>query len=232
MNTPTTKPDPEINPIMNRGSILRKSLLVCGILSGILYIIATVLGAMQWPGYNPFDQSVSELIGIDAPSAPLVVPLFFIYSVLVYVFGAGVWMSAGPKKTLRIAAILMISKEIIGLVAMFLTPMHLRGVQADPRDTFHAIFTAVGVLLCMFPAIGFAAAGSGKSFRFYSIITMLIFLVFGALAGALGPQVAANLPTPWLGVYERINIFSYFLWVTVLAIALFKVQPDYKNPIQ
>jgi hypothetical protein len=59
---------------------------------------------------------------------------------------------------------------------------------------------------------------------------MLIFLLFGILAGFEGPRIAANLPTPWLGVYERINIFGYLLWVVVLAIALLRSHPDSLRP--
>ena len=31
-----------------------------------------------------------------------------------------------------------------------------------------------------------------------------------------------NLPTPWVGVRERINIYGYMLWMAVLAIALLR----------
>jgi hypothetical protein len=209
-----------------RPLMVRKGLLICGILSSLLYVPVTILGAMQWPGYNAFDQSVSELIGIDAPSAPLVVPLFFIYSLLIYAFGVGVWMSAGQKRTLRVAAVLIVAKEIFGLVATLFAPVHLRGVEAGPTETMHLILTGVGVLFCMFPAMGFGAAAFGKCFRIYSIGTMLIFLVCGALAGSYNPQVAANLPTPWLGVLERVNIFGYLLWVAALAVALLHAQPS------
>jgi hypothetical protein len=34
----------------------------------------------------------------------------------------------------------------------------------------------------------------------------------------------ANEPTPWIGVWERINIGVYMLWVVVLAIALLRDQ--------
>jgi hypothetical protein len=35
-----------------------------------------------------------------------------------------------------------------------------------------------------------------------------------------GSKIAENLPTPYAGVWERINIFIYFIWVIVLAIKL------------
>ena len=83
----------------------RKTLLVCGIVASLLYVITTVLGAMRWEGYSATSQTVSELFAIDAPSKSLVDPLFVIYSVLWIAFGVGVWQSAGPKRALRVAAV-------------------------------------------------------------------------------------------------------------------------------
>jgi hypothetical protein len=70
--------------------------------------------------------------------------------------------------------------------------------------------------------MGFAAAAFDKQFRRYSIATMVILFVFGALTFRSAPGVAANLPTPWLGVWERINVLGFMLWQGVLAIALLR----------
>ena len=207
-------------------SIIRKVLLICGILSSLLYVVATFLGAKRWEGYSSTSQSVSELIGIDAPSAPLVIPLFIVYDILIFAFGLGIWRSAGQKRALRIAAVLIVGKEILGLAATLFAPIHLRGVEGTLTDTMHIIFTGVSTLLCMFPAMGFAAAAFGKRFRLYSIGTMVVFLLFGALAGLDSPCMVANLPTPWLGVWERINIFGYMLWIVALAFALLRSPSD------
>jgi hypothetical protein len=53
---------------------------------------------------------------------------------------------------------------------------------------------------------------------------MLIFIVFGIVSFLDAPQLAANLPTPWLGVWERVNIFGYLIWIVVLAITLLKTE--------
>lgn len=203
--------------------MLRKVLLVCGILSSLLYVATVVLAAMRWEGYSSTSQTVSELIAIDAPTTPLVVPLFITYSLLVYAFGVGIWRSAGRKRALRFAAVGLVGKEVLGLVVTLFFPMHLRGVEGTLTDTMHAILTGVGVLF-MLLAIGLAATAFGKRFHLYSIATILILLVFGILAGLDGSRLAANLPTPWMGVWERINIFGYMLWVVVLTIVLLRVQ--------
>jgi hypothetical protein len=42
---------------------------------------------------------------------------------------------------------------------------------------------------------------------------MLILVVFGVLTGLDQPRLEANLPTPWMGLWERIDIFATKLWI-------------------
>src|SRR5881296_1660612 len=102
--------------------------------------------------------------------------------------------------------------------------MHPRGSEPSLTDTLHIAFAIVTVLLMML-AIGFGAAAFGKRFRRYSVATLVILVACGVLTGLDGPRIAANLPTPWVGVWERINIGVFLLWVAVLAIALLRA-PD------
>lgn len=202
--------------------MVRKVLLFCGILSSLLYVAINLLGALRWEGYSLKSQTVSELSAIGAPSRPLVVSLGLAYTVLMIAFGLGVWGSAGRNRALRIVGSLLLAYGVVGLAAPFV-PMHLRGEETSLTDTMHIILTIVTVLLMM-AAIGFGTTAFGKRFRLYSITTILILLVFGALTGLDGPRVAANLPTPWVGITERIDIGVFLLCVVVLAIALLRVQ--------
>jgi hypothetical protein len=198
-------------------------LLGCGIVSSVLYVATVVLAPRRWEGYSSSSQTVSELFAINAPTKPLVVPLFLTYSVLVIAFGMGVWASAGRKLALRVAAVGLIGKEVLGFVVTLFFPIHLRGVKATLTDNMHGILTSVGVLF-MLLAIGFGAAAFGKRFRIYSIATFLLLVVGGVLTGLDQPNLEPNLPTPWMGVWERFNIYAYMLWVVVLAIALLRAQ--------
>jgi len=203
--------------------IVRKVLLICGILSSLLYVGTDILAAMQWEGYSYTSQSVSELMAIGTPTRPFIVPLFSVYGALVIAFGIGVWRSADRNRALRFTGILLVAHAAVGFVGLLLFPMQLRGALGSATDTMHLIVTTIQVLV-MLLYIGFGAAAHGKGFRLYSIGTMLTLLVFGALAGLQAPRVAAQLPTPWLGVIERMNIYSSMLWVLVLAIILFRAE--------
>lgn len=183
---------------------------------------------MVWQNYNSISQTVSELFAINAPSRLIVIPLMLTYSLLMFTFGIGVWDSPGNKRSLRVVAVLVIGKEVLGIVATIFAPMHLRGVEGTLTDTMHAIITGVGVIFLLL-TIAFGAAAFGKRFRLYSIGTILVLVLFGILSGLDGPRLGANLPTPLLGVWERINIFSYMLWVIVLSILLLQSEKKQKS---
>jgi hypothetical protein len=203
--------------------MIRKVLLICGLLSSLLYVGTDILAAMRWEGYSYTSQTISELMAIGAPTRPLLVSLFSVYNALVIAFGIGVRGSAGGKRSLRFTGILLVAYGAIGEVGLLFAPMHLRGAEASATDTMHIIVTSVIVLLTLL-SIGFGAAARGKWFRLYSIATILISLVFGALAGLQGPRIAANLPTPWMGVMERVSVYSSMLWLLVLAVFLLRAQ--------
>jgi DNA-binding transcriptional regulator of glucitol operon len=44
--------------------MLRTGLLVCGVLSSLLYVAMTIFVAMQWEGYSSTSQTISELSAI------------------------------------------------------------------------------------------------------------------------------------------------------------------------
>ncbi len=204
----------------------RKVLLVCGILSSLLY--GTMIGAIGFEGYSPISQTVSELSAIGAPTRPLWMLLGSVYDALVVAFGLGVWVSAGGKRALYVVSGLLVAFGMLGCAWPFAS-MHQPEVLAAGggtlSDTLHIILGMVTVLF-MLLAIGFGATTFGKRFSVYSIATILILLVFGAATGLDCPRIAANQPTPYVGLWERINIAAFLLWVVVLAIALLRAPAE------
>jgi hypothetical protein len=196
-----------------------KVLLVCGILSSLLYVATDLLGGMLWEGYSFISQPISALAAIGSPMRTLTAPLFFIYVVLLLAFGFGVRRSAGRNRALRITGGLLIGIGLIGL-AWTPFPMHLDEPVSSPANTMHSIFAGVQVVLILL-TIGFGANAFGKRFRFYSIGTLLTLLAAGVVAFWLG---ASGQPTQWFGVIERINVYGYLLWMAVLAVVLLREE--------
>jgi len=204
--------------------LVRQMLLVCGIVSSALY------GVMIWvirvKGYSPISQTVSELSAWGVSTRPLWIVVGSVYDALILAFAVGVWASAVGKHSLRIAAGLLLAYGLLGLAWPFAS-MHQRHVLAAGgktlADTGHLVLAMVTVVL-MFAAMAFGAAAFGVRFRIYSIATIVILLVFGALTSADTSRVAADLPTPRAGLFERINIVVFLVWVVVLATILLRAQ--------
>jgi hypothetical protein len=184
-----------------------------------------------YAGYNWMTQTVSELSAIDAPTRPLWFPLGIAYTLLIAAFGWGILQSAEGNRKLRITGILMILHGVLGLTW---SPMHQREVLAAGggtfTDTWHIVMSVVTVLL-MFLSIGFGAAAVGKRFRVYSITTILVFIVFGVLTFFEAPGIDKNLPTPFIGLWERINIAAFMVWLLVFAMILLRVPKKSSLPL-
>jgi hypothetical protein len=204
------------------GETWRKALLFCGVVSSLLY--ALMIWGIRYEGYSPISQVPSELTAIGAPTQALWARLGWIYTVLITAFGIGVWKSAGGHRAVRIVGGLILAYASLGLLWPF-APMHQRDVLAagggTPSDTLHQVLGAVTVFL-MFLAIGFGATAFGKRFRLYSIVTIVVLLVFGGLTFLEAPHLQLDLPTPWIGLWERINISVFLVWVVVLASVLWR----------
>ena len=202
----------------------RKLALSCGILASLLYVGMNIFIPPLYEGYNWVSQTVSELSAVDAPTRPLWFVLGIIYTLLVAAFGWGVLKSAGEGRSLRIVGILMI---INGLMGLTWSPMHQREVLAAGggtfTDTWHLAMSVITVLL-MFLSIGFGAVAFGEKFRFYSIATLLVFIVFGVLTFAEAPSIDKNGSTPFIGLWERINIAAFMVWLFVFAVILLRVE--------
>jgi hypothetical protein len=204
------------------GETWRKALLICGVVSSLLY--GSMIWGIRYEGYSPISQVPSELTAIGAPTQALWARLGWIYTVLITAFGIGVWRSARRHRAVRLVGGLMLAYASLGLLWPF-AAMHQREVLAAGgatlSDTLHVVLGAVTVFL-MFLAIGFAATAFGKRFRQYSIVTIVVLLVFGGLTFLEAPRLQMNLPTPWIGQWERFNISVFLLWIVMLAAVLWR----------
>jgi hypothetical protein len=202
--------------------MMKKLLLVCGILAPLIYMASDIIAAFSWHGYSYTDQAISELSAIGAPTRALWIAMGSLFNVLLIAFGIGVWRISGHQRSLRLTGTLLFIWGILGFVWFFF-PMHIRGAIGSATDTMHLVMAGVTVFL-MTLFIGVGSGAHGKWFRLYSILTILVMLFFGALVGLQASRVAAQMPTPWMGIMERVSVYSPMFWVVVLAITLLRTK--------
>jgi hypothetical membrane protein len=207
-------------------SNLVTALLLCGVFSSVLYLAMDAIASLSYDGYSYTDQAVSELFATGAPTRTFWVVSGTVYNALIVAASIGAWMVAGSRRRLRWAAALLGASAILTTLAGPWTAMDQRGAEETLGGSLHGPVTLVMSVFFML-AMGFASGIHGKRFRWYTIATMVILVVFGAATGLYVPRLADDKSTPGMGLVERVNIYAYLLWVAVWAVS---VLPGRANP--
>jgi hypothetical protein len=197
---------------------MQRGLLICGIASSLWYVFINIYVPTQYEGYSISTFVVSELSAIGAPTRVLWVLLGLLYPLLFAAFGWGVLRSTEESRHLRIVGGLIIAYCVINF---YWPPMHMRGAEYSLTDTLHIVWGVVANIF-MWLFMGFGAAALDKTFRIYTIISIALHVVFGALTVMEAPNITTNEPTPTIGIWERINIGIFMLWVIVFSVELLK----------
>ena len=88
---------------------IHRALLVCGILSSLLFVAINIIVPMKWESYDAVSQTPSELSAIGAPTRKLWAVLSTPYAFLMIAFAWGVWKSAEGNRNLRITGGLLLA---------------------------------------------------------------------------------------------------------------------------
>ncbi|MCW4014307.1 MAG: DUF998 domain-containing protein [Candidatus Bathyarchaeota archaeon] len=210
--------------------MLRKTLLICGTASSLLYIGVDFIAGTLWEGYSFTNQAVSELSAIGAPTRQLVVPIYFIYDLLMIAFGYGVWKGS-EKKSQHYAGASLMGIGLLGILGVPF-PLQLGVDEASFTNTMHSVFAGVTVLFFLL-AMWFGSFVDGKWFRVYSIGTISGEILVGALMGYMaGTKISAQgftTPPNLFGLIERINIYGSMIWVIILSLVLLQINEDQTN---
>ena len=216
---------------------VQRALLLCGILSSLLYAATDLLGGLSYQGYSFTSQAISELGAIGAPSKALVDPLFVLYDALALAFAVAVFRVAGRSRALRITGALLAGHAVVGLTAsaselldIFPTfSMQQRGAGSLETDLPHIVLMGVIASLLLL-AVGFGAFALGTRFRIYSFATVLTVIVVVAATAPYAARLAAGQPTPGFGILERVEVYALMLWLAVLTVALLRRRDSAVQP--
>jgi hypothetical protein len=205
-----------------RHSKVQKMLLVCGILSALIWMGADMLASLLYVGYNYPFQPISGLSTLDSPIRSFLIPLDSLYAVLKNAFAIGVWMMTGQKRSLRITAGLLFASGIVDLVVNFF-PWDPSKDLLTLGNIIHGILAGGLTGLLFLLTMAFGASADGKWFRCYSYGTLLAIIISSTVMAILGNiRMEGNQPPPWFGLTERINGYGLMLWMLALAVILLR----------
>lgn len=188
-------------------------LLACGPLSGLVYVVWHEVAALQWEGYSRVSNAISELSLTGAPSKPVLDPWEgIVYNTLLVAFGIGIWRAAGASRALRVVGALhVLSGATAPLWVLF----------GEASLAAHLVLAMVGILTWVGSMV-FGAAALGRRFRIYSVVSLVLVVMFFALAFSYVPEAAAGEPMSFMGLDERVAFSAFFLWQAVLAAVLWR----------
>lgn len=185
---------------------------VCGIGAVAIYVGATVLGGMLDPAYSQVSRTVSELTAAGAPDRVLLAILYVGYNVLVAAFGYAIHRVAPQEPRLRVGMYLLMAGSVAGIGLVTVLPTDLAGRPITPVGAAHIVVAGVAALLTVATTFVMAAG-----FRRVAALRPLVrgsFVAGGAivLAGPLSALAVAS-GSPYAGVFERVTIGLFLLWI-------------------
>lgn len=202
-----------------QGPVLR-ALILCGLLASVLYLLIDIGGALSYPGYDYSAQAISEMSAIGAPMADRLAPYYRAWSLLFLAFTAGLWRLGRDRPPLRWSAGFLVAVAVVG-TGFSLFPMSQRSAAPGFSDTMHLVVAGATMLL-LTGAMLAGARAFGRGFRLYSTASVVVMLAFFMLTMRDVPNVAADLPTPYMGLNERVSMAAWLLWIAILSVRLLR----------
>jgi len=224
MKTNDMDPPAAILKDMRRRLHLHKALLMLGIFAALAWIISDFNASYRYEGYSWPVDAISGLSAVDSPVQSLSRVGTLIYDMLRIGFAAGVWFSAGARRSIRITSAALLAFSLTDFAAFFF-PWYPEKPLSTPENLAHSAFAGALPMLWFFLSIGTSAHAGEKGFRMFSYAIILAMLVLGALP-LLGSSVTGvDQPPALFGASERINAYGYMVWMMALAVVLLRKLP-------
>lgn len=204
--------------------MLRKILVICGLIAPVLYIATAIVGAACRPDdYSHIVNAISELISNGAPNKAILDIVFNIYNALLLAFAIGAYSALkNMPRISRISMGILIGIQILSFSWGFF-PMDPLGAEATFAGTMHNILGGVvalaTIIMPLLMGLGVRRLDGFKHYAVYSLISSAIIFVSG-LTGVILAGQGFHL----FGLFERITIGSYEIWILVTALRLLKVN--------
>lgn len=200
---------------------MKKIYPLFGIIGPVVYILAVFIGGALRHDYSALYNSISELSMTNAPNKLLLDLLFGIYNLFIIIFGIGAYLDTKiNSKKYNAATIMLVVIGILGLMVLVFT-QDPRGVPGTLNGTLHIVLSGITAALTIISVIlvglSFRSYVNLKIFSWYSYITAVLIFLSG---GAGAASIANNSPIG--GLFERITIFLFMIWVIALSYILLK----------
>ena len=217
----------DIKSYLGETIMLRKVLVSCGITAPVLYVITAIIGAALRPDYSHIVNAISELLSNGAPNKAILDVVFNIYNALLLVFAIGAYsvMKTFPRIS-KVSMGILIGIQVLSFSWGFF-PMDPLGAEATFAGTMHNVLGGVvamaTIVMPLLMGLGVRHMDGFNHYAVYSFVSSAIIFVSG-LTGVILAGQGVHL----FGLFERITIGTYEVWIFVTAMKLlttFQINP-------
>jgi len=205
----------------------QRLLSLCGVITPVLFVAMTILGAAIRPGYSHMSDTVSELFSPGSPNKPLLDTLHTTFALLLTLFGIGVlqFVRRSGQSTLTgiIGASLYLTAGVLSIATATIFPQDPWGSPPTFAGQMHINLTGIVGFLSMLSilllGLWFTRTKLFPGFGIYSLITVGIAILSAVFFMAM-------VGSPIMGLAERITILVGFAWTFILARWMFSRQEN------
>ena len=184
-----------------------------GIFGTLAYFLHVIFGQLNYPGYNPLAQAISDLTAATAPSreiASYFTGLYGAFNITASVLSC-VFYQDKINKVFRMGIYLFTSMHVVSIIGF--VPLSEPGYAGALQDLIHIIATVLVVLLSIvslvFIAVGCIKTGTYKKFGIFTIVILGIM--------ALGSIGTGIVPIEYFGIPQRFSVFSVVIYSAALS---------------
>lgn len=186
-----------------------------GICAVMVYIFAVTLGGILYPGYSHISQDISQLTSTHSPIRGFM-NIFFIYNILITFYGYGLYKIRNTMLS-QVGALCIMLIGILGLLIAWF-PINTRGTEITATGIIHIGIVSIVSLLTVLSGFMFWFGYRNTHLRLFAKIS----LIAGILFVLSGPIAAANVLSPYAGLFERIPIGIFLLWVLISSVIMLR----------
>ena len=196
----------------------RKAFLSSGIVFPILFTIIYLVLDIIRPDYNPLIHMISELGVIGTSTALLASISFIINGIMLILFALGLYLSIRGEKGAFIGPFLMISDGAFDWIGSGIFPMDPTLIPVTFSGVMHLVVSIIGLWVMLLAPFFIARSFKENKPQMYKLTLIFGILIFVAIGLFLSFTLINNL----IGLFQRITIGIYFIWIFILGIMLFK----------
>lgn len=204
-------------------------LALSGVVASLFYVAHVVAGRIVWPSYNPLAQPISDLTATSAISQQVASRILYGYDFFNLLFCFALLVYFG--KVMRInrifyaGIVLKTVAEVLSTVGYKLFPLADTDWSSSFQNNMHYAITGVIVLsyivLALLLTIGLAKTRKHPTMTRFMGLFSVVFIISGFLT-----VIVANVFPEYVGLVERVNLYS--LMVSNIALALWVFNHDTK----